>query len=110
MLRMTRSVMAAALLLTVAIAVPLHAQSDSGRPVITGAQVSFLTTPYKLTITGRNFGTNTPIVQLQDTALTVTSSSLPPDTAAGDYLLTVQTGERANPGLSEAFEAITLSA
>ncbi len=74
MLCMTPSARAAALLLAVTVAIPLCAQSASDQLVITGARVNFLATPNTITISGRNFGTETPMVKLQDTALVVTSS------------------------------------
>jgi hypothetical protein len=79
----------------------LLAQKTRTELVITGAQVNFSNNT--ITITGRNFGTGTPEVQLGDTALVVSSSSdqriiarLSQNPSAGDYLLTVRSGPGTN--------------
>jgi Collagen triple helix repeat (20 copies) len=79
--------------LTLAVALPARAD-DPHRPVIVSAQANF--TSNTLTIAGKNFGTQPPIVTLDATTLTVTSNSatqvvatLPASIQPGSYRLVV---------------------
>ncbi|HYP15436.1 MAG TPA: hypothetical protein VEQ63_16020, partial [Bryobacteraceae bacterium] len=83
--------------ITIAAVLPANAQNSAGsRPNISSATVSYSTTPNQLTITGTNFGSNLPIVELDGLSLLVTSSTtttiiaaLPVNLPPGSYELNV---------------------